>query len=484
MHEDNNVKAGRDSADFITLDKGALIPCLEITDLTLEGSGLARIDGRVVFLDGGLPGAKVSARVTEVKKKFCHAEVVEVIEHSPDEAEPFCPHFDLCGGCSLQNYSYPAALSWKGKQLGQTLSRIGRVPESGLPPLPAASPRLRAFRNKMSYAFGHDEQGNPALGLRKRGGRTVFDVTGCGIQDNAAMHILQKVREFSARHSIPHWDGRQGYLRHLIIHTPDLAQNGRKVIMLELITAPHPSSRAFSSLWSEFAKSVVGPDKSGAPFPIIIGSAHWERKSRAELAEGERLLGVVGKKTFFESFGDQILEVPCNSFLQTNTGTAALLYEKAASLANLSGTESVWDLYCGIGAVSFQLAGNASSILGIDSNRESIRAARKNSASLGFANCAFEAGDVAELVKKRLGEPHPDLIILDPPRNGLCEELTSILKKLTTSRILYISCDPATQARDISRLSPEWAVQSSFAFDMFPHTTHLENIVLLQRVSG
>ena len=455
---------------------GDVLPALCITDLTVSGGAVARHEGRVVFLDRGLPDDIVSATVTSVKKRITHATVTDIVTPSPHRVEPWCPHFAECGGCTWQDLALPSHAEWKARHLRETLMRIGGVREPGFLGL-IASPKTRAFRNKMTFAFGLTSAGQTTLGLRQRGTHAVVEVTDCMLQAPLAMKIVARVRAFVQDADLPSWDEPQGYLRFLIVRIPEFQPEGTTTCIVECITGPEPRGRqpdcatAVRALARELVEGELG----------VSGFVHSERKHPAQVSQGERMLFSLGQVNYEEHIGELALQVPYDSFLQTNTEAAALLYEQVARFAGLTGTECLWDVYCGVGGIGLSVAAHAASVHGFDWQESSITAARKNSARLGHSHCRFVAGPLPVSLSKETSVP--DVIILDPPRAGMEPDVAKIIAASPARRIVYVSCDVATQARDISRLGPEWQVEKSVAVDMFPYTPHGESIVLLTRVA-
>lgn len=460
--------------DTAALAPGDTLPALTITDLTVSGGAVARHNGRVVFLDRGLPDDVVSATVTSVKKRITHAEVTEIVTPSPHRVEPWCPHFTECGGCTWQDLALPSHAEWKARHLRETLTRIGGVADPGFLGL-IASPKTRAFRNKMSFAFGLNSAGQTTLGLRQRGAHIIVEVTDCMLQAPLAMKIVARVRAFVQDADLPSWDEPQGYLRFLVVRIPEFQSGDTPTCIVECITGPEPKGRqpACDAAVRALARDLVEGDLA------VSGFVHSERKHPAQVSQGERMLFSLGQVNYEECIGQLTLQVPYDSFLQTNTGAAALLYEQVARFAGLTGTECLWDVYCGVGGIGLSLAPQAASVHGFDWQESSITAARKNSARLGYAHGRFVAGPLPVTLAKETSSP--DVIILDPPRAGMEPEVTKLIAASSARRIVYVSCDVATQARDIARLGAEWQVEKSVAVDMFPYTPHGESIVLLRK---
>lgn len=482
-----NPSHGKEEA----LAPGSLVPELLITDMTVEGKAVARHQGRVFFLDQGLPGARVSAKVASVKKGVVHADVVRELQPSPHAVAPWCPHVDDCGACLWQHFSLDAAMEWKRKHVTESLARIGRLADIPVEPL-LPSPKSRAFRNKMSYAFGISPEGNTVLGLRRLRDHAVVEVTACGLQHPVAMEILDFVRAAAAQLGLrarqrlapsksgtkPGWSG---YLRYLLIHTPDMQIDGRSQVIVECITGPEHGRRPANAGEGKLANADAVQSLGQALIERfgLTGFVHSERRAPSDLAAGERTILTLGSDTFQERFGHLLLRVPHNAFLQTNTAMAAQLYECVAQEAALTGQERLWDLYSGIGAIGLFLARDAAEVHGFEVQNDAVKAARANAAALGYAHCRFHAGDVGEGLKRHL--PEPDVLVVDPPRAGLTSPAINFLLATRARKLLYVSCNAATQARDAALLSEKWKAVRSRPFDMFPYTPHVENLLVFER---
>ena len=465
---------------------GDFLERLVVTDLTVEGKGLARHGGMVVFLDRGLPGTHVSARVVSVKKRVIEAVVLEVLQSSPHVAPLWCPHAGECGACLWQHFSPESALEWKRRHIKESFARIGKITDIEIAPV-QPSPKVREYRNKMAYAFvGSPEEGVFLLGLRKRKEHSVVEVTKCGVQPAPAMEILSYVRQAAKRLGLGAWTraakGRtSGYLRFLVIHTPEYMPAGKQQVLVECITGANhealvESIDGHATVTQAEAVRLLGEELIQA-FDLT-GFVHLERKQLGDVAQGERLIRQIGASSYDESFGHLLLTVPHNAFLQTNTGAATLLYELIAREARLDGSQTVWDLYSGIGAIALYLAPRAREVYALEIQADAVIAAQSNAERLGFTRCSFNQGMLTpERIKHA---PKPDLIVLDPPRAGLDAPALEALRQAPACRMLYVSCDAGTQARDLAGLAQRWKPVKSFPVDMFPNTPHVENLVLLE----
>ncbi|MDR1124748.1 MAG: hypothetical protein LBM64_01625 [Deltaproteobacteria bacterium] len=442
---------------------------LEICDLNVDGSAVARHAGRVCFLDRGLPGERVLAEVTGQKKRALLARVLETLAPSPDEVRPFCPYFGECGGCALQNLSYPAQLRFKQQRARQVLSRIGGVAFSGLPDI-LPSPRLAGYRNKMEYAFGQEDSGAVRLGLKRRASNEVLDLESCPLQSPAAGAVLRAVRAWARANGLAP--------RSLVLREPEYLKEGVRQRSAELVCAAAPAPALLDKLWAALA----GEGVTSLLITLKISGA---------AGQPGRPVKLYGPRSLWEEFGTLLLEFPLDGFAQTNTGAAALLYAKAAEYAGLRAGETLWDVYSGAGALALYIGKEAGSILGLEQNAAAVQAARANAARLGphphYGRARFEAGEAARLLPAlalKLKNKRPDLLVADPPRGGMSARVLEGIVKARPGRLLYVSCDPATLARDLAGLGPFYRLRSLALVDMFPHTPHLEAVAALDLAPG
>ncbi len=435
---------------------------LRIEQPASGGAGLARVDGRVVFVDGGLPGALVRARVTRETPSCLYAVAQETLEASPGAAEPFCPHFGECGGCTWQDAAYPAQLDWKTAIVAEQLRRLGGLDVPVEPCL--ASPLERGYRNKMEFAFGPG--GRTLLGLRhRRDPSRIVEVEHCALMPEPAMAILAAARELAAKTSLPCYLPRtgSGVWRHLVLRRSELT--GRWLV--QLIVGPSTPAGRLKAMGEELLKR----------FDVLDGVVLGVRKERSDFAQAERRAWVLGKDNLEEDLNGLRFTVSADAFFQTNTRAAALLCDAAVQAAELTGTERVWDLYCGVGSITLHLARQAGRVVGYESVEAAVRDARTNARANAVENCEFVAGDL----KSAMGGHRPDVIVLDPPRTGLHPDTPDALLRLAPARMVYVSCNPATLARDLKRLDAAYTVDRVAPVDMFPHTAHVEAVARLTR---
>jgi len=457
---------------------------LAIETLALGGAGVARLTGdcgleggagMTVFVAGGLPGSTVTARITKMHRRHAEALVVEVVTPSPDAVAPFCPHFGVCGGCTLQGLAPARQLYWKERQIVDALKRIGRVEPGAVLPAVAA-PSTTAFRNKMEFAF----QGLGAglrLGLYSKAdtGR-VFDLTACPIFPAGGYEILDAVRTACREAGLSAYERRtgQGLLRHLVLrHSVH-----QDKYLAQLITAPVPADSAPALAILAFGDALL------KRFPNLTGFVHAERAKADGLAQSERTLLALGESALIETLEDARYSISADAFFQTSTGGALALYSAARELADLAPTDVVFDLYCGGGGITLFLAPACARVLGLEMNPSAVADAEANAKRNSVANCRFLRADLTgeSAVPERLPEgfAKPDVVVVDPPREGLDAGVASWLNRVRPSRLVYVSCNPATLARDAGLLAEGYTLAKVRAVDLFPHTAHAECVALFQ----
>ena len=444
---------------------------LDVDKLALGGAGLARCEGMAVFVESGLPGSRVLARITAAKKRHAEAQVVQVLAPSPHAVEPFCPHFGPCGGCSHQDLDYAQQLHWKQVQVQETLARLGRVdnPEAVvLPILP--SPETRYFRNKMEFAFGGGSGERLSLGLRPRGSADgLLDIATCFLQSAQSAEMVNAARAFCRTTGFPAYDPARdsGLWRHLIVR--EAKTTGQALI--HCITAP----------WRQAAEAVEAlADHLHAAFPALTSFVHSTRRNRLAVAQGEVERFATGPGHIFENLGPFTFRISADAFFQTNTPAAHQLYTAALDLGRLEPGWTVWDLYCGSGGLTLYAAKRCHKAVGFESDPRAVADARANAADNGLPNCEFHAVDVLHALSQA---PYPpDAVILDPPRSGMHPDGLKELLRLGPKRIIYVSCNPATLARDLAALQERYALTAAQPVDLFPHTPHIECAASLDRL--
>jgi 23S rRNA (uracil1939-C5)-methyltransferase len=441
---------------------------LRIDSLAYGGNGVARLNGFVVFVRRGLPGDRVRARVTKVKRNHAEATAIGVVEAGAPRVAAPCKHYPECGGCRFQDLAYEAQAEWKGRQVGDALRRLGGLDE---PPLEPIVPAVEVFhyRNKLEYSFTDTPDG-PALGFH-RAGRwdEVLEIERCWLTTDLGNAIRDTVRAWAREERLQVYDQEQqrGYLRHLVV------REGRNTgqVLVQLVTA------AGERFERERLVEVL------RVFPEVR-SIHWGvNDSPAEVTSVPTTL-LWGEDAIEEELCGLRFRVRPGAFLQTNTAMAERLYELAREYAGLTGTETVYDLYCGIGTIGLTMASRALTVWGIEVSEESVACALENADLNGITNAAFFAGNVGQVLeelRERAGDP--EVVVVDPPRAGLAGKALRRVGQLGAPRLVYISCNPTTLASDVKALVGEYGYQLERArpVDMFPHTPHVETVSLLSR---
>jgi 23S rRNA (uracil1939-C5)-methyltransferase len=442
---------------------------LRIDSLAYGGNGVARLNGFVVFVRRALPGDTVRARVTKVKRNHAEAVSLEVVEPGAPRVEAPCAHYPACGGCRFQDLAYDAQLEAKAQQAGDALRRIGGFPEVDLEPaVPAKS--LFHYRNKLEYSFTILDDGQVGLGFH-RAGRwdEVLDVERCWLTTEVGNGIREAVKAWARAEALPAYDQerQQGYLRHLVVR--EGRNTGQALVVL--VTAPGDLAGA------------DGLVDALRAFPEVR-SVHWAvNDSPAEVTNLPTDL-LWGEEAIEEEILGLRYRVRPNAFLQTNTEMCEVLYEIARDFASLTGEETVYDLYCGIGTIGLTLARDALTVWGIEQSEESIACAVENADLNGVANAAFFAGDVGrDLDELRDRAGAPDVVVVDPPRAGLAGKAVRRVGELQAARLVYVSCNPTTLAGNAKELVNDFGyrLERVRPVDMFPHTPHVEAVALFTR---
>lgn len=467
--------------------KGDLLDRIHIEAMAAEGKCLARVDGRVLFIAGGAPGDLVEVELLKIKSAFLEGRVTRVIEQSPDRREPFCTHFGLCGGCSWQHIIYPTQLRYKQQQVIDNLERIGGLH------LPAVRPILGSshetlYRNKLDFTFTSNRWltpqefaagngfGDPGLGYHiPRMYDKVFDVRECFLQPPPSNEIRLEVKRVALQEDIPFFDLRKqvGFVRTLTIRTANM---GEVMVILQV---------TYDKM--EWIEKIL--EALAARFPEITSFFYVINGKRNDTFADLDMVCWRGNPYITETMqkpdGSGLLRfrVGPKSFYQTNSAQAERLYHTAWEMADLHGDEHVYDLYTGTGTIANYVASHARNVVGLEYVDAAILDAKANSALNNISNTDFFAGDMKELLSRTFMDAHgmPDVVITDPPRAGMHEDVCRVLLEASPKRIVYVSCNPATQARDLKLFSEKYAITAVQPVDMFPQTVHVENVVRLER---
>lgn len=451
----------------IDLQRGAEV-MVEVEDLAFHGRGVARIEGLVVFVDGGLPGDTARVEITRKRRKHLESRVLEIIHPSSYRVEPRCAHFGLCGGCRLQDLAYGQQLAFKASQVRNHLIRVGGLDDPGEISIIPCEPTFH-YRNKMEFTFGTDADDRSALGLHPRGKYwEVFDLHECHLPPDTFARIVAITRDFFAGTDQQPYHPRlhTGFLRFLVIR---VGQNTGQVLV-NLVTADGEVIGAAD--WIAALRESV---------PEIVTVVHTVNTQRANIAVGKLAEIWYGDGTFNERLGDFDFTLGPLSFFQTNTRQAERLFAQAMEHAAMTGEEQVLDLYSGAGAISLMAAKSSKSVTGVELVAEAVTAAKEAAAANGVTNCRFICDDAKDFMKKQAASGmNYDLVITDPPRAGLHPKVVRRLIELAPPKIVYISCNPSTLARDLGVFcAGGYRLEAITAVDMFPHTAHIETVTLL-----
>jgi len=466
--------------------KRIVIEAAEISGYAAEGKALARIDGKVIFIKGAVPGDIADLLITKNKKDWAEATAINIITPSSDRVTPVCLHFGTCGGCKWQMLPYEKQLQYKQQEVADNLSRIGKVELPEILPI-AGSDLQTAYRNKLEFTFSNkrfltneDEKGNiqtdeGALGFHvAKVFSKALNITECHLMDDINNKVRNTVRDIAKENSFSYYDIKEhtGWLRNIIVR-----YSSEGALMVN-ICINYDELAARDLLLSTVKQRV--PEISTLLYTV---NPKWNDT----IYDLEPLVysgdGFITEKLFTgdkDAYYEYIIGP--KSFFQTNTRQAEKLYRIARDFAALTGNETIYDLYCGTGSIGIFMSDGAKKIIGVETIEEAVQDARKNAALNKVAHALFFSGDVIKVCNDEFFATHgkPDVVITDPPRAGMHEKLVQKLLEIAAPKIVYVSCNTATQARDISLLSEKYAVKKIQPVDMFPHTHHIECVVLLE----
>jgi 23S rRNA (uracil1939-C5)-methyltransferase len=472
---------------------------VKVEDYAAEGKSIARVDGKVVFIEGAVPGDVVNVQLGKSKKDWAEGKAVHFHEYSPERTTPFCEHFGLCGGCKWQMLPYEKQLDYKQREVEQNLKRIGRIELPELLPIVGAK-QTKYYRNKLEYTFSNKryltreellkrdevrakeaqtnasaEETEPApppadvaLGFHvPKVFDKVIDIHTCYLQQEPNNAIRNFVREFAKKHGFSFYDikAHEGWLRTMIFR---MTTTGEVMVNITFGYDDVPNRELlFNAMLAEFPEITtllytINPKWNDSIYDLqpetFFGSGHVNEKLE-----------------------DFVFKIGPKSFFQTNTKQGEELYKVTREFAKLTGNETLYDLYCGTGSIGIFCSKGAKKIIGVEAVAEAIEDAKLNAQTNGLSNTSFYAGDVIDICNDEFFAAHgrPDVIITDPPRVGMHEKLVKKLLEIEAPRIVYVSCNPATQARDLQLLNEKYVVEQLQPVDMFPHTHHIENVAAL-----
>ncbi len=462
-------------------------PVLEnitITDVAAEGKALTRVGEMVVFVPFAVPGDIVDLQIKKKKHSYCEAEVVRFIKYSNVRATPKCEHFGVCGGCKWQNLPYEEQLKAKQKQVYDQLRRIGKVELPEFQPI-MGSVKTFEYRNKLEFgccnkrwltkeqvASGFKYDNMNGIGFHITGAfDKILPIEKCWLMDDTHNQIRNAIRDYAFENNLNFFDlrGQKGLLRDIIIRN---SNTGEWMVIVQFHYDQEGDEQKAKALLQHVADR----------FPQITALMYVNNQKCNDTIGDQDVMVFKGNDHIFETMEGLKFKVGPKSFYQTNTDQAYLLYKVAREFAQLTGEEIVYDLYTGTGTIANFVAHKAKKVIGIEYVPEAIEDAKVNSQVNGIENTSFFAGDMKDILTDGFIAEHgrPDVIITDPPRAGMHPDVISVIMKARPKRIVYVSCNPSTQARDLQLLDAEYKVVKVQPVDMFPHTPHVENVVLLE----
>lgn len=452
---------------------------LKIEDMSTEGQGIGKIEGMAVFVDGAVVGDVIKAELTKLKKNYAFGRLTEILEPSAQRVEPACGYASECGGCSLQALSYDGQLAWKRKMVADKLMRIGGIEAPIVHNTIGMGKPLR-YRNKAQFPVG-----GAAVGFYKAKSHEVVNCEECLIQSEPAEKLARALREYMKADHITAYDETtgKGLIRHLVVKTA--LGTGEVMAILVINGKGLPNGEKLVYMMDD-AVSELGPDPAtGVEYSLESVILNINKKKTSEIL-GEDCVTLAGKPTILEQAGKLSFEISPLSFYQVNPVQMVKLYDKALEYADLTGEETVLDLYCGVGTIGLYCASKAKKVIGIESVKSAVLDANRNAVINGIVNAEFICGKAEEELPKLLEQGvKADVVILDPPRAGCDPALLDAVAEAKPDRIVYVSCDPATLARDVKLLGEKgYRFAEAQPVDMFPHTGHVETITLIQRIDA
>lgn len=458
-----------------------IIEKVEITGVADKGRGVGRDqDGRVLFVEHVAPGDVVDVRIVKKKPEFMDGYAVQYHSLSPDRVEPFCEHFNTCGGCRWQHLSYAAQIHHKEIVVRDALKRIGKVrAKEFFPIIPCAATMY--YRNKLEFAFsnkrwltkeeveaGASNEENVLGFHRPAAFDKIVDINHCYLQADPSNDLRLLVKKIALEQGLSFYDLRanEGFMRHIMIRLTTL---GELMLIVSFFNNEKKKIK-------RFLDAVI------AAMPQLTSVFYCINPKTNDYVGDLEMILFHGKSFIEERLGHVRFKIGPKSFFQTNSRQAQVLYDKVVEFAGLSGTENVYDLYTGVGSIAIYVAKFCRQVVGIEEVREAIADAEENARMNNIENCTFYAGDVKNILTAEFAERHgkPDLVITDPPRAGMHADVVKMFLQLEAPRIVYVSCNPATQARDLNLLSEKYELLKIQPVDMFPHTHHVETVGLLQ----
>lgn len=458
---------------------------IEITDVAAEGKALARVNDMVVFVPLAVPGDIVDLQIRRKKHHYCEAEVIRFIKRSELRVEPRCAHFGICGGCKWQNLPYEEQLKAKQKQIHDQLTRIGKIEIPEISPI-LGSEKEFGYRNKLEFgcsnkrwltkeevASGTVFDNMNAIGFHITGAfDKIYPIDKCWLMDDLCNQVRNEIRDYAFANGLSFFDIREqrGLLRDVVVRN---SNTGEWMVIVQFCIADDNEKQQAMQLLGHLARR----------FPQLTSLLYVDNHKGNDTFGDLPVHLFKGEDHIWETMENLKFKVGPKSFYQTNTNQAYHLYAVARNFAQLTGRELVYDLYTGTGTIANFVAAQARTVIGIEYVPEAIEDAKENSKVNGIGNTLFYAGDMRDILTADFIAAHgrPDVIITDPPRAGMHPDVVRTILLAAPERIVYVSCNPATQARDLAMLDTQYKVSAIQPVDMFPHTTHVENVVLLER---
>lgn len=458
-----------------------ILESVEIENVAAEGKAIAHVNGKVLFVPFAIPGDIVDVLVTGKRKSFMEGTVVRLVKPSSMRIDPFCSHYGVCGGCKWQPLPYQKQLEFKQQQVEDQLVRIGRLDLPEISPI-LGSQKQEYYRNKLEFTFSDkrwveslneaenlSDQEKLGLGFHIMGMfDKVLDIKKCYLQEEPSNKIRLFIKDYAIKNNISFFNLREqtGLLRNMVVRTTTTNE-----VMLIIV---------FSSEEPEIIKNLM--NSVAKQFPEITSLNYVINSKKNDTITDLDVVKFKGNEAIYEKMENLRFKIGPKSFFQTNSEQAYRLYSVVRDFADLKGDEVVYDLYTGTGTIALFLASKAAKVVGVEYVPEAIEDAFVNASENSINNCSFYAGDMKDMLNKTFIDQNgrPDVIILDPPRAGIHPDVAKVIVEAKPSKIVYVSCNPATQARDISLMSEFYKVTRVQPVDMFPHTHHLENVVKLE----
>ena len=460
-----------------------------VQDYAAEGKSLARVDGKVVFIEGAVPGDVVDVQLSKNKADWAEGHTIHIHSLSSDRVTPFCAHFGVCGGCQWQMLPYEKQLFYKQKQVTDNLTRIAKINLPEIAPIIGAD-ITRGYRNKMEYTFatrkyipteefrkmkaeGVDFNNQPgAAGFHVRGFfDKVVEIDTCHLQEEPTNLIRKAVAAYVLANQLPFYNikSHEGWIRNLLVRSSTTGE-----LMVNMVIA-----------YEDKAHRIALLDQLLKSFPQITTLLYTINGKRNDSLHDQEPIVYFGKGYIIEKLEDLSFKISPKSFFQTNTKQAEKLYAVTRDFAELNGSQLVYDLYCGTGSIGLFVSKYAKKLIGVEMVADAIEDAKENAALNGVNHASFFAGDVIDICNDAFFAEHgkADVVITDPPRAGMHEKLVKKLLEIAAPTVVYVSCNPATQARDLALLSEKYQVTKIQPVDMFPHTLHIENVVQLKLIN-